>query len=611
MKILIVGNGFDLEHKLGTQYTQFMDFVKWITTREYPIPEGKWKDDAEKLKKYNIDTYEKLSSSNPQIIKEFNELIKDNFWLHHFEKVRGENNKTWIDFESEVASLMRVIEKFREAYLNRATFENEALDSTDEERFFYLSVIYGYDINTVFAREFEGNTIGGNKISNGAKKFNGSSFDGKTFNDIRDLFLKHLRKLARALEIYFVYWIDPAPVDIINPAIMKIHPNKVISFNYTHTFEKVYRKNDVGVEYCYIHGEAKKNSTFESNEMVLGIHDNSDKIGEYDYLIGFKKYYQKLFFGTDTTYKKWFKEIDANDDKKHEVFIFGHSLDVTDKEIFAPLLDNENVITTIYCKDKKKRGELISKVIALIGKDKTIQKMYSGKLIFKVQPASLEIKESELEVKSDIYDLYRLDELEFDIIQDLLKKIREKITGRELNYFHATNYAIDIGDALDKFELLTDDLLEGIKKIIFSTMSRESRNEPFDVIEWFDLDGGDNPIIRLKTGKLVDFANSCLTEKKENLADKYPKESLVCNKQQKEPKDMDENDFCDAFNLAYEQFEKLGLFEQNYFDYFQELISCNYSAAHEGVKLLKELLVSKDNDFKQIYIAKLENYFYM
>ncbi len=44
MKILVIGNGFDLEHGLPTQYKDFLDFVKTIKN----IFVNKWFDEDEK-----------------------------------------------------------------------------------------------------------------------------------------------------------------------------------------------------------------------------------------------------------------------------------------------------------------------------------------------------------------------------------------------------------------------------------------------------------------------------------------------------------------------------------------------------------------------------------
>lgn len=67
------------------------------------------------------------------------------------------------------------------------------------------------------------------------------------------------------------------------------------------------------------------------------------------------------------------------------MFIFGHSLDITDKDILRDLILNDNVHTTIfYCKKKdssgnydngrKDRGEKITNLVKVIGQDELIKR---------------------------------------------------------------------------------------------------------------------------------------------------------------------------------------------------------------------------------------------
>ena len=70
---------------------------------------------------------------------------------------------------------------------------------------------------------------------------------------------------------------------------------------------------------------------------------------------------------------------------KHNVYIFGHSLDVTDKDILRNLILNDNVYTTIYyCKKKdaygnydngrKDRGQKIANLVKVIGQEELIKR---------------------------------------------------------------------------------------------------------------------------------------------------------------------------------------------------------------------------------------------
>lgn len=85
---------------------------------------------------------------------------------------------------------------------------------------------------------------------------------------------------------------------------------------------------------------------------------------------------------------KWMKSSGKNYEeriKMHELYIFGHSLDVTDKDILRDLILNDNVNTTIYYhktydksgKDDNGRNDLGSKIanlIKVIGQDELIRR---------------------------------------------------------------------------------------------------------------------------------------------------------------------------------------------------------------------------------------------
>ncbi len=87
MKILMIGNGFDLEHGLPTKYTDFLDYI--ITFRGYyaRVYQGQVKPrcDADKG-----DYFEKLFSDkkNHYKVEALQAMEKDNLWIDYFIKVR-------------------------------------------------------------------------------------------------------------------------------------------------------------------------------------------------------------------------------------------------------------------------------------------------------------------------------------------------------------------------------------------------------------------------------------------------------------------------------------------------------------------------------------------
>lgn len=56
------------------------------------------------------------------------------------------------------------------------------------------------------------------------------------------------------------------------------------------------------------------------------------------------------------------------------VYIFGHSLDVTDKDILSGYVGSESTSVPVYCYDKGTEGELIANTIKLISEEQLLKK---------------------------------------------------------------------------------------------------------------------------------------------------------------------------------------------------------------------------------------------
>lgn len=63
----------------------------------------------------------------------------------------------------------------------------------------------------------------------------------------------------------------------------------------------------------------------------------------------------------------------------HNVHIFGHSMDPTDKEVFKDILLREpnDTKVTIYYHDEDAHERIITNLIAIIGQDRLIEKTYA------------------------------------------------------------------------------------------------------------------------------------------------------------------------------------------------------------------------------------------
>ncbi len=385
MNILVIGNGFDLAHGLPTKYGDFLEFVKVIRQviklkNGESLEDVKWERINDKIKEQiiNSEINGKLNSFFGS--KQCKELLNDNIWVDYFLQCDMYQKENWIDFECEISNVIQSIDRDMHEGLSREfKLEDEVQCISNNflnERYYHLQ---------------------------------------KTYQELRDILLNDLNRLTRALELYLCAFISNIKNKEILPDIKNIRFDKILSFNYTDTYKKIYDSKELA-EYDYIHGKSERNHSSDTNNMVLGIDeylsiDRRDKEMEF---IAFKKYYQRIFKGTGCKYKEWLfdmkeksKTIESElrhqypvqipfekftNDTKNYLYIFGHSLDITDKDIFRDLILNDNVYTTIFYYNKNDLSSKIANLVKVLGQDELIKRTGgSTKTIeFKLQQDMLE-----------------------------------------------------------------------------------------------------------------------------------------------------------------------------------------------------------------------------
>ena len=187
------------------------------------------------------------------------------------------------------------------------------------------------------------------------------------------------------------------------------YPDKIFSFNYTNTYQRLH--DSVSVE--YLHG-----SCGEYQNIVLGVSDLEDESLKKIKAYGFTKYQQKLFKDTNYLFLDNFKSkvnrfkedlIGFNKSYAHNpseiyqhelkqrfglnlnVYIWGHSLDISDKDYILDLFSlnddiDRNVRVTVYYFDKTAKFSLLNNLLAILDKDKVEQWMKNKWLCFKPNP---------------------------------------------------------------------------------------------------------------------------------------------------------------------------------------------------------------------------------
>ena len=118
--------------------------------------------------------------------------------------------------------------------------------------------------------------------------------------------------------------------------------------------------------------------------------DRKDKELEF---LTFKKFYQRIYKSTGNRYLKCIDDI-RNVGLNPTLYIFGHSLDVTDKDILKLLICNDNVQTKIFYyreneDDKKTLGKLIRNLVRIMGQDELVRRTGSAHKTIEFIPQSL------------------------------------------------------------------------------------------------------------------------------------------------------------------------------------------------------------------------------
>ena len=169
-------------------------------------------------------------------------------------------------------------------------------------------------------------------------------------------------------------------------AIDGISEASVISFNYTHTPNKLYKIPLKKIH--FIHGEIDlKRRKHNINTMVFGIEDKGTEINSD--LIPYQKFYQRVVKETGNIYERFFDQEFANGIPRivKNIIIFGYSVDPLDKEIFKncfKLIDNkyyQSRFVFTYFNETAKRS-IIRNLAIILGKDKLVELTGRREVVF-------------------------------------------------------------------------------------------------------------------------------------------------------------------------------------------------------------------------------------
>ena len=376
--LLVVGNGFDLYHGLPTRYIDFLSFI------------GNWNIFWENYK--NIESGEEELQFSVRL-SEYNELIPetmmdfavhsghykyenlefinahiDNSWIQYFLK-RQLGGTNWIDFESEIYNVLRLVEKYYSEFIPEMRKRKDIpIKYIPRDMSFVISIFEnkcpdGYEDLT--RRTLDEHSLTAEEIK-------------KNKRLLLETMKSELDNLIRCLRYYLFEFVTSIKIEKYSEQIKELSIVNLLNFNYTYTFATVYGKTKLN-QHHRIHGDC-----LEEN-MVLGIPDEafSDTL---DYIY-FQKYFQRIQKRTGNVYKTWISAPDLRvrtlDDVPINVYIMGHSLADSDQGILKDIFLNDFVQKiTIYYHSQWAYEQQVINLIAMFGKNYVIEQTGKERIVF-------------------------------------------------------------------------------------------------------------------------------------------------------------------------------------------------------------------------------------
>ena len=373
MNILILGNGFDLAHGLKTSYRDYLNYVSDFEYfyRQRCVNHNCSLDTSICREKDNIWYYTKLFNGygtdqpSTALIDEQCELLNENLWIHYFNWVHV--NDRWVDFEREISRVIQVIDDARRKVLDESRKLGDRKVKLDK---------YQYEVIKFFCID------------------DSERMDINDINHVKHNLLNDLNNLIRSYEIYITTLIEAQEITSYIDFFRELKVDKVISFNYTDTYEKWYGKDYINIEYDYIHGKAGNGKDVASCNLVLGIDEylGEPERREDNAFIEFKKFYQRIYKKTGCKYKTWLGKLNELIERTRNtyptqinMYFYGHSLDITDGDIIAELIRQEFATSTIYYHSREALGVQIANLVRILDEEEVIERTgaYKPSIIFR------------------------------------------------------------------------------------------------------------------------------------------------------------------------------------------------------------------------------------
>lgn len=367
-RLVLIGNGFDLAHRLPTSY---QDFINWYWEGRFEFLRKTFtavsKKDLCELTVNGFPTWYNFFGQGPSVLNEYNgvklflELCKRGICRATmsplFERIhKSIETKGWVDIENDYYELLKkyVLDEAPESEIDAL---NKELHDLQELLVFYLKSIEISDriINDGIRQKIYG-VFETSDISIGGQEALKQHIEaGFKREEIEWQWLSQ-RYEKSGLSKYYVdeyrkkYEENPNILSKEEPPMELMLPNHImlLNFNYTHTADLYCKKSDI-FTVNRIHGDLK-----EPKSVIFGYGDELDN--NYKTIVDknenkFLGNIKSIKYLESDNYRKLLSFIES---EPYQVLIMGHSCGNSDRTLLNTLFEHKNCVSIkpyYYIKD--------------------------------------------------------------------------------------------------------------------------------------------------------------------------------------------------------------------------------------------------------------------
>lgn len=426
-KIVILGNGFDLRHYLPTKYNHLITILREIENYVFSDSEvsfsdlfnGSFKEKDELFYNGILNYYDVQNIRfNSEELKSIQERLKTNNWFQYLKTVEDSKIETWIDFETEISRVLRIIQNYFKSFSENLFQEKPNYNRfSDNEYHFYIE---NYEYYKFFSNKLQHNVLINFNLFF-LSDDNRFTFFNKNFmlylnkeiqyfkeKDFFDSIYNSLEEFVGIFNNYIEYIVnrfynnfkeEKEENFIKKSKYLFNNVDKVFSFNYTSTYFNYYIENFGNDEGFFInegdldkidnlHGYSIRNwdGKLDNLKIVLGVDDIDDSL-KSNKLFQFTKYFQKLHKNTSYLFLDEIISTIESGIKymNYEFYFWGHSLDISDKDyikdVFYVVNQTQSIIKIFYHSISGKADQL-KNLLGIIDKNTIEDLMKKKRLIF-------------------------------------------------------------------------------------------------------------------------------------------------------------------------------------------------------------------------------------